>query len=54
MIYKTSASQTTKQKSSTEEIRVGNEFTAIIEQDDEWHIGYCPEIPGVNVQGKTV
>ncbi len=30
-----------------------NEFTAIIEQDDEWYIAYCPEIPGANGQGKT-
>jgi predicted RNase H-like HicB family nuclease len=31
-----------------------NEFTAIIEQDEEWFIGYCPEIPGANGQGRTV
>ena len=31
-----------------------NEFTAIIERDDEWFIGYCPEIPGANGQGYTV
>lgn len=31
-----------------------NEFTAIIEQDGEWFIGYCPEIPGANGQGKTI
>lgn len=30
-----------------------NEFTAIIEQDDDWYIAYCPEIPGANGQGKT-
>ena len=30
-----------------------NEFTAIIEQDKEWYIAYCPEIPGANGQGKT-
>ena len=30
-----------------------NEFTAIIEKDEEWYIGYCPEIPGANGQGKT-
>ena len=30
-----------------------NEFTAIIEQDGEWQIAYCPEIPGANGQGKT-
>jgi predicted RNase H-like HicB family nuclease len=31
-----------------------NEFTAVIERDDDWFIGYCPEIPGANGQGKTV
>lgn len=31
-----------------------NEFTAVIEQDGEWFIGYCPEIPGANGQGRTV
>ena len=30
-----------------------NEFTAIIEKDDEWFISYCPEIPGANGQGRT-
>lgn len=30
-----------------------NEFTAIIEQDGEWFIAYCPEIPGANGQGRT-
>jgi predicted RNase H-like HicB family nuclease len=30
-----------------------NEFTAIIERDDDWYIAYCPEIPGANGQGKT-
>jgi predicted RNase H-like HicB family nuclease len=31
-----------------------NEFTAVIERDDDWFIGYCPEIPGANGQGRTV
>ena len=30
-----------------------NEFTAVIERDNEWFIAYCPEIPGANGQGKT-
>lgn len=30
-----------------------NEFTAIIERDEEWFIAYCPEIPGANGQGHT-
>jgi len=31
-----------------------NEFTAVIEEDGEWYIGYCPEIPGANGQGHTI
>jgi predicted RNase H-like HicB family nuclease len=30
-----------------------NEFTAVIEHDDEWYVAYCPEIPGANGQGKS-
>lgn len=30
-----------------------NEFTAVFERDGEWHISYCPEIPGANGQGRT-
>jgi predicted RNase H-like HicB family nuclease len=30
-----------------------NEFTAIIERDEEWFIAYSPEIPGANGQGRT-
>ena len=31
-----------------------NEFTAIIEQDEDRYIAYCPEIPGANGQGRTL
>ncbi|MBF0466602.1 MAG: type II toxin-antitoxin system HicB family antitoxin [Nitrospirae bacterium] len=31
-----------------------NEFSAIIEKDGKWYIGYCPEVPGANGQGKTI
>ncbi|MFY9607075.1 MAG: type II toxin-antitoxin system HicB family antitoxin [Blastocatellia bacterium] len=31
-----------------------NEFTAIIEQDEQWFIAYCPEIPDANGQGRTI
>ncbi|MGH9428281.1 MAG: type II toxin-antitoxin system HicB family antitoxin [Terriglobia bacterium] len=31
-----------------------NEFTSVIEEDGEWFIGYCPEIPGANGQGRSV
>ena len=37
----------------TQRCTMRNEFTAIIEQDGEWFIAYCPEIPGTNGQGKT-
>ncbi|MBN2175803.1 MAG: type II toxin-antitoxin system HicB family antitoxin [Bacteroidales bacterium] len=30
-----------------------NEFTAIIEKDNDWYISWCAEIPGANGQGKT-
>lgn len=30
-----------------------NEFTAIVEQDDDWFIAWCPEITGANGQGRT-
>ncbi len=30
-----------------------NEFTAILERDDDWYIACCPEIPGANGQGRT-
>ena len=28
-----------------------NEFTAVIEKDEDWYIAYCSEIPGANGQG---
>ncbi len=30
-----------------------NEFTAIIEREDEWFIAYCAEIARANGQGRT-
>ncbi len=30
-----------------------NEFTAVIEQDGDWFISFCAEIPGANGQGRT-
>ena len=30
---------------------MSNEFTAVVERDGEWYVGYCPEIPGANGQG---
>ena len=32
---------------------MSKEFTAIIERDGDWHIAYCPEVPGANGQGHT-
>ena len=31
-----------------------NEFTSLIEQDGEWFVGSCPEVPEANGQGRTV
>lgn len=31
-----------------------NEFTAIIERDENWFLAYCAEIPGANGQGRTL
>ncbi|OQX81114.1 MAG: HicB family protein [Bacteroidetes bacterium 4484_276] len=30
-----------------------NEFTAIIEKDENWYVAWCAEISGANGQGKT-
>jgi predicted RNase H-like HicB family nuclease len=30
-----------------------NQFTAIVERDGKWFVGYCPEVPGANGQGRT-
>lgn len=30
-----------------------HEFTAIVEQDGDWFVAYCPEVPGANGQGRT-
>lgn len=32
---------------------MSNTYTAIFERDGEWHIAYCPEVPGTNGQGRT-
>ena len=31
-----------------------NEFTALIEKHTDWYVGFCPEIPEANGQGRTV
>ena len=28
-------------------------FHIVLEQDEDWIIGYCPEVPGANGQGRT-
>jgi predicted RNase H-like HicB family nuclease len=33
---------------------MSNEFTAVFERDEDWYIGFCPEIPGANGQGRTI
>ena len=32
---------------------VRNEFTAVIERDEDWYVAHCLEIPGAHGQGKT-
>ena len=31
-----------------------NEFTAVYEEDGDWYVGYCLEVPGANGQGRTL
>lgn len=30
-----------------------NTFHAVVERDGDWFVGWCPEIPGANGQGKS-
>ncbi|MEO7804389.1 MAG: type II toxin-antitoxin system HicB family antitoxin [Actinomycetota bacterium] len=32
---------------------MSNQFSVITEQDGDWFIAYCPEVPGANGQGRT-
>ena len=32
---------------------VRNEFTAVIEKDEDWFVAHCLEVPGAHGQGKT-
>ena len=32
---------------------MANEFTAVLERDEDWYVAYCPEIPGANGQGMS-
>jgi predicted RNase H-like HicB family nuclease len=32
---------------------MGANYTAVVQQDGEWWIGWVEEVPGVNSQGKT-
>lgn len=31
-----------------------NSFAAVFERKDDWYIGYIQELPGVNVQERTL
>jgi predicted RNase H-like HicB family nuclease len=33
---------------------MASEFTGVFEKDGDWYIGYCPEVPGANGQGRTL
>lgn len=32
---------------------MSEDFHIVFEKDDDWYIGYCPEVPGANGQGKS-
>ncbi len=32
---------------------MGLKLTAEIHRDGEWHVGFCPEVPEANGQGRT-
>jgi predicted RNase H-like HicB family nuclease len=32
---------------------MGSSYTAVIQQDGDWWIGWVEEVPGVNSQGQT-
>jgi predicted RNase H-like HicB family nuclease len=34
-------------------LRMPNEFTAILERDGRCYVAYCAEVPGANGQGRT-
>lgn len=38
---------------TAKQVTFHNQFTAILEKDGEWFIGYCLEFPGANGQGRT-
>ena len=54
-LMKPSRGHMTESPPGPHQLRSGmrNEFTAVIERDGDWFVGYCPEIPGANGQGKT-
>jgi len=37
---------------SAKGLSLHNELTGLFEQDEDWVIGYCPEVPGANGQGR--
>jgi len=32
---------------------MSDKFHIVFEMDDDWYIGYCPEVPGANGQGRN-
>ena len=47
------AGQTGRRGVTIVDRKMRNEFTAIIERDEEWFVAHCPEVPGANGQGRT-
>jgi predicted RNase H-like HicB family nuclease len=32
---------------------MADKLTVVIERDGDWYIGFCPQVPGANGQGRT-
>ncbi len=43
-----------RNKRRVERASASARFTAVYEKGDKYYIGYCPEVPGANGQGKTL
>ncbi len=53
MVASTHQDSSNTEHSHAEAQVMHNEFTAIVEKDDNWFVAYSPEVPGANGQGKT-
>lgn len=53
MVASTHQDSSNTERSHAEGQVTHNEFTAIVEKDENWFVAYSPEVPGANGQGKT-